>query len=329
MSRFDRGLNPGALAVADTTLPTREYRDLALYWARLKSLYGFDLSAAYGRGSSQVRLLDTDRRQTFIESDRVTAALGRNVLGLDWTASWDRTTFDYDAAVSAGASATVNRWNAGAAWSSPRWAAVFRARLTDQDYGDTPPELHVDSPVGNLWLGGRDEFGVADIAALGHDRYATVTAALEWTRGDDAPLRIRARAEGGASGRGVLEAVEFLEARSGVELGYRAYYASFDGRMARYDREDWGASDTYASGWVEAGYRRGWLDVNIGYGFDPVVYDPVTNDYGDIGRARFLRGAIAPGVRRDQADAVGARLLALERMLEATNEVKLECIIRY
>jgi hypothetical protein len=329
VSRFDRGLNPGALALADTVLPTREYREVSLYWVRLKSLYGFDVAAAYGRGSSQARRMDTHGKQTIIESDRFTATLGRALLGLSWDVSWDRTTFDYDAAISAGASATVDRWNAGAAWSSTRWTAAVRARLTDQDYGDAPPELHVDSPVGNLWIGGRDEFGVADIAALGHDRYTTVTAALAWTWGEDAPLEVRARAEAGASGKGALEAVELLVARSGVEVGYREYYASLDGRMARYDRADWGASDTYTSGWLEAGYRRGPFGLNIGYGFDPVVYDPVSNDYGDIGRARFLRAAIAPGIRRDDAAVTGERLLALERMLEATNEVKLECIIHY
>jgi hypothetical protein len=106
-------------------------------------------------------------------------------------------------------------------------------------------------------------------------------------------------------------------------------YAMADGRAARYDVEVWGDAETYLSGYVEAGYLHRWFNVNLGWGFDPVVFDPVVSDYMDIGRTRWLRQSLESGVTRDGAAATGAGLLSLEKQLQAVQTIKLELVVYF
>lgn len=349
--RADRGLHPGLLVESDSTVyATRENRSVALYWARVDGLLGTRVTAGYGHGSADVRRLRRGRLATgaaearasdatagasgrvrLLSTDRVIVALEHDFAGLSCSASWDYTHFDLEPGALADATARVHRTRAGVAWTGGQWTAALRARLTDQDYGGAPGALQVDSPVLNPWLGGRDELTVADIAALGRDRYAQAALSLGWTAALAWPrwLPRRGRLDIDAMGRGAFDAVELVETQAGVGFeapaGQLTCYAWLDGRIASYDR----VSETFKTGWAEVGCRRGVVDVNVGYGFDPVVFDPVTGEYGDIGRVRFLREAVAAGIDRDRADETFARLVALERALESAGVIKLECVVRF
>jgi hypothetical protein len=352
--RFDRGLFPGALADltrSGADLParvydTRESRDVTLYWARLKSLFGVGATIGYARGSSDVRLLrrssvdaepgdalsagadarDVDSGLPFLKSDRWTAS----VEGADawWRVWWDRVSYDFDSRLYPRSSAVVHRGGARVSRALGAWNAEFAVRYTDQKYGDTPADLHVDTPARDLWLYGRDELDVVDIVAFDHDRYSDARLSVTWSAGEaTAPWLPRTAAS--AVGGGVFDALELTQVRGRAEFAYRGdFYAGLDGRLAAYDRDEWSVKETFLSGWVEVGYRRHPVDVNLGWGFDPLVYDPVVNDYHDIGRTRWLRGAL-DGAVRGAGDELGARLVDRERRLEGANAVKLECVVRF
>ena len=85
------------------------------------------------------------------------------------------------------------------------------------------------------------------------------------------------------------------------------------------------------------------MEVSLGFGFDPVVFDDRSNRYLDIGRTEFLRAATAGADRRDLS-ASGApgiesdlappskmeyNLLALEDLLEEHTMLKLEWILEF
>jgi hypothetical protein len=122
----------------------------------------------------------------------------------------------------------------------------------------------------------------------------------------------------------------YTQARLNVEKIFRGrYVVVVDGRVASYDRETWAPEKTFLSGYLEVGYRTAWLDVNLGYGFDPVIFDPVVNEYRDIGRSEHLRRSLETGVERGDSEILGRRLISLERALEAAHVLKLECMIRF
>jgi hypothetical protein len=107
------------------------------------------------------------------------------------------------------------------------------------------------------------------------------------------------------------------------------WYAMADGRAAAYDIEEWGAATTYLSGYVEAGFLYRWFNVNLGWGFDPVIFDPVVSDYMDIGRTRVLRHSLAGGVSRDRAADIGRSLLEFEKLLQNVQTIKLEVVVYF
>jgi hypothetical protein len=83
------------------------------------------------------------------------------------------------------------------------------------------------------------------------------------------------------------------------------------------------------SGYVEAGYLYRWFNVNLGWGFDPVVFDPVVSDYMDIGRTEVLRRSLEDGVTRDDAAAIGRELLSLEELMQNVQTIKLEVVVYF
>jgi len=120
-----------------------------------------------------------------------------------------------------------------------------------------------------------------------------------------------------------------VEVASLVASGECRFGVMVDGRLARYDRGDWAWQEMFLCGYVEFGYRYRWVDLNLGWGFDPIVFDPVINDYQDIGRSETLRQSLAGGVRRGDGAKTGEEIRSLERRLESDGTIKLECIIRF
>jgi len=348
---------------------TRQDTDATFYWLRASKWLGVGIAVGYGRGHAEIHQLSREEqplypphdlaatqlssqaraRLRFETSDRFYAGLDRAVGRAAAKADWDRVTFDFIGVVFDQSEATVDRVNFDFDWTEAQWTAGLRLRYTHPDYGDTPQALLVDSPVLNMWLDWRDQFDVADIVGIGDEAYTDLVIAGTWyprpaTAGADSAVAYLPRTwpdvadwsppfvrlELGTTTHRFFDALEYSRARLSLAYVFNGrVYAMADGRVARYDVEAWGAKETFVSGYIEAGYLHRWFNVNLGWGFDPVVFDPVVSDYMDIGRTELLRRSLDGGVTRDGAAATGAQLLSLEQLLQNVQTIKLEVVLYF
>jgi len=348
---------------------TRQDTDATFYWLRASKVFGVGVAIGYGRGHAEIHQLTQEEqplypphdlaptqlsrqaaaRLGFETSDRFYVALDRAGGRATARADWDRVTFDFNGVVFDRSKATVDRVNFDFDWTETEWTAGLRLRYTHPDYGDTPQALLVDSPVLNMWLDWRDKFDVADIVGIGDEAYTDLVISGSWypkwsSAGADSAAAYLprtwpdvgdwsppfARLELGTTTHRFFDALEYSRARLTLVYVFdRRVYTMADGRVAHYDVEAWGAKETFLSGYVEAGYLHRWFNVNLGWGFDPVVFDPVVSDYMDIGRTEALRQSLVGGVTRDEAAATGARLLSLEQLLQNVQTIKLELVVYF
>jgi hypothetical protein len=352
-----------------TVYDTRQDTDATFYWLRASKVFGVGVAVGYGRGHGEIQQLTREEQPLYTPHDLVPTQLSlpsgaelrfetsdRFYIGLDRaagraaaSAGWDRVTFDFNGVVFDRSEATVDRVNFGFDWTEAEWTAGLRLQYTHPDYGDTPPALLVDSPALNMWLDWRDQFDIADIVGIGDEAYTDLVIEATWYprwSSADADSSVAylprtwpnvgswsppfARVELGTTSQRFFDALQYNRAR--VTLVYvfaDRVYAMADGRVARYDVDAWSAKETYSSGYIEAGYLHRWFNVNLGWGFDPVVFDPVVSDYMDIGRTELLRQSLGSGVTRDDAAAAGARLLSLEQQLQSVQTIKLEVVVYF
>jgi hypothetical protein len=128
--------------------------------------------------------------------------------------------------------------------------------------------------------------------------------------------------------RGVAEDIVHASARAHAQANIRGpWYASAYARTAWYDASGWTSDGWRWSGYIEGSYRRGAFQLSAGYGFDPLVFNPVTAEYNEIGYTEFLRGALANGVARSRADDVVRSLIEQERRLEDASVFKVELVV--
>ena len=114
--------------------------------------------------------------------------------------------------------------------------------------------------------------------------------------------------------RGWAGEIRHASARAFVQTTLRQrWVARADARMAWYDDSPDQGAASYWDGYLEAGYAWDGISLNLGFGFDPVVFDPVVGDYADIGRTEYLRGAIDKGVRRSDASPLLQGMRGLEQ----------------
>lgn len=348
--RRETGFNPGLATIADPVagalgdlFATRENRAVSDLWLRHDKLVGLSLDAAYGWGSVKSHAFgsaqdsvatgvnvsaasavnEVDRTFPVMETERALVEIGvGSHQRLNGSARWDFTRFDFDG-LRGDARADVHRVTLAAADTSGEWTVGARVRYTDADYNDTPDALAIDWPELNPWLSIWDNFDEAAIVGLAFDRYdvASLNAAHRWGRVlSDASLT--------AGMRGVAEELVHASVRAhaeGVISG--PWRASAYARTAWYDASNWNSDGWHWSGYVEGSYRRGPVELSAGYGFDPLVFNPVTAEYNDIGYTEFLRGALAGGVARSRADDIVRALIEQERRLEDASVFKIELVV--
>lgn len=349
--RREAGFNPGLLAIVnsapgalDELFATRENRAVSDVWLRHDKLVaGLSLDAAYGWGSVKSHAFATaqdsvvrgvsvsaasavneiDRTFPVMETQRGLVEIGagshKKVHG---SARWDFTRFDFDG-VSGGSRADVHRVTLAAADTSGEWTLGARLRYTDADYNDTPDALAIDWPELNPWLSIWDDFDEAAIVGLAFDKYdvASLSAAHTWGRVlSDASLT--------AGMRNVADELVHASVRAHAEGAISGpWHASAYARTAWYDASNWTSDGWRWSGYIEGSYRRGPVELSMGYGFDPLVFNPVTAEYNDIGYTEFLRGALAGGVARSRADDIVRALIAQESRLEDASVFKIELVV--
>ena len=347
--REDAGLHPGrAGEVRDsvaTLYASREDRRVSQYWLEVSDLPVVqNLSVAWGRGKTnlhrferivpgqgagEAEITGVDIRDRLQKSMRIDGRLRGTNAGIDWRVEYDYVRFDFDEVLAPGR-AEVHRPAIEMDLQRGAWKTGLMVLHTYQDYGTTPDALHIDSPERNHWLNAFDNFTVANIVGIDEEHYTEWRLDGSWQQ-PAAPWRPRyASTVAGLVTGGTLDGIRHAWAQGTIEWNLeRGFYIEFDGRVASYDKPEWSLEDTFLSGYVEGGYRYRWLWINAGWGFDPYVLDPVTNDYARIGRTDLLRESLRQFDGRSSAAAVGAALGELERKLQGANNIYLECIIQF
>ena len=349
--RRESGANPGAAAELSgptgearaTIYATRENRAVSSAWVRRDNLLGAQVSGAYGWGSVRAHAFGV-RSDSIVAGDVIDAAGA--TAGVDRTfgvmqarrglfevgtrarshvqasARWDFTRFDFDGLRGA-SRADVHRVTVSVSDSLGGGWLGLHVRYTDADYDGAPDALAIDWPELNPWLSIWDDYDAARIVGLAFDRYnvASISAGRAWDR-------LAARVDLTAGLRGVAEEIVHGSARAHVDAHVHGdFHASADARAAWYDGGAWTSDGSLWSGYLEGCYRRGAVELSAGIGFDPLVFNPVTAEYADIGYTEFLRGVLSNGVARRRADVIVRSLIERERALEDASVFKVELVV--
>jgi Glycogen recognition site of AMP-activated protein kinase len=346
--RREDGFNPGVVAQfnpspsLDRVLATRENRAVSSAWVRDR-VGGLNLSGTYGWGSVKTHAFGTAEQvippgavvdasvatepvdQTFpvMDTQRGLVEVGAgSPAHLHGAARWDFSRFDFDG-VRGRSRADVHRVTVSAADSLLGWSLDARLQYTNADYGDAPDALTIDWPELNPWLSIWDQYDEAAIVGIAYDRYnaTTVSAGRAWPR-------VAARVDVTAGLRGVADALVHASARGHADATVHGpWQAGADVRVAWYDAAGGSSNGALWSGYLEGRYRRGPFELSAGYGFDPLVFNPVTAEYDDIGYTEFLRGTLANGVARSRGDQIVRALIEKERLLEDAGVFKIELVV--
>jgi hypothetical protein len=348
--REERGLNPGVIAVVEretsgftsTVFATRENRRVANAWLRARRVFGARVTGSFGWGDADANAFASEsssgalpptldasaaaepaaRSTPIMDTRRGRVEVDTDLGGANLKVRWDGTRFDFDG-VEGASRADVRRVSAEGV--VPRGAWRFGAALTytDADYGGAPDALYIDWPERNPWLSLWDDIDAPSLVGLGLESHDVVTVTAERLTGSilgGGALLVQMRELAGE--------MEHASARVWARSVFRgAWYARADGRVAWYDDTPARESEVYWDGYLEVGRTWKRVSLDLGAGFDPVVFDPVIGDYADIGRTEFLRGAIAGGVRRSASGALLDGLREREAALDGTATIKLECVI--
>ncbi len=343
--RDERGANRGTLVHVTRAgtdfrterYATREDRTASVLWGSWALRSRLRATAAYGWGSSTAHAwagetetgaapsasftgTGTKLDATFPvgETDRGIVVLETTRERANASLRWDQTRFDFDG-VTGRSRAEIYRATLRATGGWKRWIFGVSAEYTRARYGETPDALHVDWPEHNVWLSLWDAFDPERLAAASLDDHTVVRAGAE-TRRD----RLAAAIDLAGVMEEAVRSLTQASARASFEWTIAGpWRAVADARVAWYD-----GAGTFEAFYVEAGYRVRWFEANAGFGFDPVVFDPVISDYADIGREEFLRGALDGGYARSRSSAISQGLLARERALEDVRAIKVEVIVR-
>jgi Glycogen recognition site of AMP-activated protein kinase len=348
--RDERGINPGMLAqvtrtpggFATSIEATREDRGVSTLWASDDITSAVTVTAAYGWGGATARAFagasgvdsvvapvtpsvatpPSSADHALASTDRVVIAIDIGHTATHAKIGWDYTGFDYDG-VAGVSHADVHRVTVSGDMTRTAWSMDASVVYTDARYGDTPDDLHIDWPARNPWLSRWDGFDGVELVGIGETAYSVATLGAK-TSGRRIDLDGRARIET-RDVTGTLLHAEASASATGVVSG--PWYAAADGRWSWYDASVGGGGDFW-SGYFEAGYRQRRIEASLGFGFDPVVFDPVINDYADIGWTRTVRGALDDGFSRSRAADIQRSLIQRERSLSDAGVIKVEFIVR-
>ena len=204
--------------------------------------------------------------------------------------------------------------------------------MTDFDYDPrTTWEYQMWFPTGNMWLQQDGQVVSVDrLTLLGEERAFRVGHSL------DVPIR-RAR-NVDFHWRGDF---------TGVKLGLRPRYAenlfqfgfdvtpalrfSNDTRWVKYDAPALRLDRGYVSNFVQFAYRFAeGIHIGLGWGVSPTVLDPVTNEFANIGRERYLHDRNANGwIGESNWLSLGPQISAAEKALQNERRLQLEAVVHF
>lgn len=364
VTRTNRGFNPGLAVTVSrqgqdfgvSAANTRENWSADEFWMGYELADGLWLRGAYGYGRAHIR--ESFRSYSTVATLE-DVGIGSQTLAVDASTPLQTSTrwrgdiriddeklrgavalefseFEFPPVLGPGTRAEISVLTVDGAYSRNDWMVTGRVSYTHREYRDTPTEFDYFTPTRNFWLDYRDQLDVPRMVGFDLKGFTTVELNHAWKapRAIVKPAPLAASPWTRLSARFVGEkafgTLRFADLRGVVEYPFLGrFYGQLDARIAWYDKASWGLTSTYFAPYVELGYRTRYVEAGLGFGLDPVVLDPVTNEFGDIGREEFLRQAIPAGLTREQADLLGENLRQFEEILDRFEALGLEVVFRF
>jgi hypothetical protein len=203
---------------------------------------------------------------------------------------------------------------------------------TTFDYdGRTPWGWQLWFPDGNFWLERSEHVVSVDrMVMLGGDDAIRTRTLLE--------VPFAQRRNGVARWRGTFENVTLgrqpMYAETRLQLGFdltRNVRLGADSRWVKYDAPFHGLESGFLSHFVDATYTFApGATLALGFGVDPWIIDPVTNDWADIGRDAYLFARGATGANaHDDYYGLGSRIAAAEQALEDARVIQIKAVVHW
>ncbi len=363
VNRKNRGLHPGLLAAVRrgagayelSTFNTREFWGADVLWLTWALWDGVTLGGGFGHSNAQVRQTagsvsadttlgdvgigqDTERHDSEIplqSSKRWDGSIGYDRGGVRTVLTYRWNEYDFDPFVVDASRAEINTIELDVRYANDKWSTGGVIRYIDQDYGETPVDFHYFTPARNFWLDWGDALDVIGQVEFDMTRATDVVLTFGWNdRVFDPSRRLGTVVPFGclvaveAVTTKVFDSIEYVSARFDGEYGITdRFYVDLHARLARYDKPGWQIERTYFASYLEAGYRDRRVSLSIGIGPDPIVLDPVPNDYLNNGWEQALRAGIPVDLTRSQSAELGRGLQNQEQQLEDNHALKLELIL--
>lgn len=186
-------------------------------------------------------------------------------------------------------------------------------------------------PTGSFWLeSGKAVTGPDRLTVLGQSDVVRLRPALS------VPFASARKGEFAWHGNftGVHLGSQPRYAESRFQLGWdwnRALRIEHDARWVKYDVPELALTRGYTSVFTDVTYR--WapgIEVSLGFGVDPSALDPVTNEYADNGRERYLNARNANGfVAETDYLSLAPQISAAERALMNERRIQLQAIVHF
>lgn len=204
--------------------------------------------------------------------------------------------------------------------------------FTHFDYDPrTAWEFQMWFPTGNFWLeSGKAIVGPDRMTVLGQSEVVRLQPSLT------IPFAPKRKAEFSWHGNftGVHLGTQPRYAESILRLGWdlnRVVRIEHDTRWVKYDVPELSLTRGYTSLFTDLTYR--WapgIELSLGFGVDPNVLDPITNEYATIGRERFLNARNANGfVAETDYLSLAPQISAAERALMNERRIQLQAIVHF
>ncbi|MEO5618487.1 MAG: glycogen-binding domain-containing protein [Candidatus Eisenbacteria bacterium] len=204
--------------------------------------------------------------------------------------------------------------------------------LTDFDYDPrTTWEYQMWFPTGNLWLQQNGQVvGVDRLTLLGEERAYRTRSSLE------VPIRRRGNVDFHWRGdfTGVKLGLRPRYSENIFQLGFdvaRALRFSNDTRWVKYDVPALRLDRGYLSNFAQLVYRfSDGIHLGLGWGVAPSVLDPVTNEFANIGRERYLYDRNANGwFGENNWLSLAPQISAAEKALQNERRLQVEAVVHF
>jgi hypothetical protein len=213
----------------------------------------------------------------------------------------------------------------------------LEVQLTDFNYDRrTAWEHQLWFPTGNFWLeSGKHVVTTDRLTALGVDQVLRLRPSF------DVPFWYARRAVFGwrgtfswadSGGVELSRAPRYAESvfRLGFDLNRQLRFTN-DTRWVKYDAPELRLDRGYVSQFSEVTWSfTPTISVGLGFGVDPDVLDPVTNEYAPIGRDVYLQQRNANGyIAETNYTSLAPQIAAAEQRLQDEKRIQLQAVVRF